>query len=45
MKLKKNLNQEIMMQNNTFSLLSAVFSALSSLYRDTFGLRDKKYGS
>ena len=33
-----------MMQNIFFSLLPAVFSALSSLYRGIFGSREKKYG-
>ena len=37
-KLKK------LMQNIFFSLFPAVFSALGSLYRDTFSSRGRKYG-
>ena len=33
------------MQNKFFSLLSAVLSALTSLYRGIFGSRERKYGS
>ena len=34
-----------MMQNKCFSLVSVVFSALSSLYRGIFRSRERKHGS